>query len=121
MWTPALCKSYLLKYGVEIDDGRIFRANSARDVFCAGRPYCEFDQSAQKYYYDHFLVALVDRNLVYRTMLLHVTAERDFRVTQLRVYGTVDTVKDLQTFRATSRALVQRTARQVQPSCKPVP
>jgi hypothetical protein len=120
-WTPALCKSYLLKYGVRIDDGRYFRANSSRDVTCAGRPYCEFDQSTQTYYYDHFIVAMVDRNLVYRTMLLHITGEDDFRVTQLRVYGAVDTVAELQDVRARARALVTLEAKRVQPTCRPVP
>ena len=50
-------------------------------------------------YYDHFLVALIDGNLVYRTMTLHVTAEKNFRVDKLRVYGRANTVAEVNGFK----------------------
>ena len=80
---------HLTQYGVQIDDGHSFRATT---VFCGGMPECTYDRSAAKFYYDHFIVALIDGNLVYRTMTLHVTAEKNFRVDKLRVYGRAKTV-----------------------------
>ena len=113
-WTPALCKSYLKQYGVQIDDGRSFRATT---VFCGGMPECTYDRSAGKFYYDHFIVALIDGNLVYRTMTLHVTAEKSFRVDKLRVYGRAKTVAEVKTFKREASALVARVSRQTQAGC----
>lgn len=113
-WTPALCKSYLKQYGVEIDDGRSFRAAT---VYCAGLPECVFDRSAQKFYYDHFVVALIDNNLVYRTMRLHVTEKESFRVDRLRVFGKAKTTAELATFKREGQALAARIARTTQASC----
>ena len=113
-WTPALCKSYLTQYGVEIDDGRSFRATT---VFCGGMPACTYDRSAGKFYYDHFIVALIDGNLVYRTMTLHVTAEKNFRVDKLKVYGRAKTVAEVKTFKREASALVARVSRQTQAGC----
>ena len=66
------------------------------------------------FYYDHFLVALIDGNLVYRTMTLHVTAEKNFRVDKLRVYGRANTVAEVNGFKREASALVARVSRQTQ-------
>ena len=113
-WTPALCKSYLKQYGVQIDDGRSFRATA---VFCGGMPECTYDRSGAKFYYDHFIVALIDGNLVYRTMTLHVTAQQNFRVDKLRVYGRATTVAEVKTFKGEASALVAKVSRQTQAGC----
>jgi hypothetical protein len=114
-WTPALCKSQLKQYGVRIDDGRYFRAAT---VFCGGLPECIYDQSAKRYYYDHFFVALIDNNLVYRTMTLHLTGENRYRVDKLRVYGRAETVAEVRKFERESRELVAKVSRSTQASCK---
>lgn len=114
-WTPALCKSYLKQYGVRIDDGRSFRATS---VFCGGMPECVYDRSDGKFYYDHFLVAMLDGNLVYRTMTLHVTKEDNFRVDKLRVYGRATTTAEVRKFEREAGALVRSVSKKTQASCR---
>ena len=86
-------------------------------MFCGGTPECTYDRSAVKSYYDHFIVALIDGNLVYRTMTLHVTAEKDFRVDRLRVYGRAKTVAEVKTFKREASALVTKVSRQTQAGC----
>lgn len=113
-WTPALCKSTLKQYGVEIDDGRTFRAAS---VFCAGLPKCTYSRSGQVFYYDHFVVAMIDNNLVYRTMRLHVTGKYDFRADNLRVYGSATTTAELAAFKREARALTTGIAKKTQAYC----
>jgi len=121
LWTPAICKSLLNTYGVEIDDGRTFRALSSRDVFCGGLPYCEYDQSARRYFYDHFAVAMIDGNGVYRTMRMHVVARRNFRVTELRVHGRPQTRAEVTRFRAIARQYIAVRSQATQASCARVP
>lgn len=114
-WTPALCKSYLKQYGVRIDDGRTFRATS---VFCGGMPKCTYDRSDRKFYYDHFAVAMIDGNLVYRSMVLHVTKKDSFRVDNLRVHGRASTVAEVKRFEKEASALVRGVAQKTQATCK---
>lgn len=113
-WTPALCKSELKRYGVRIDDGRTFRATS---VFCAGMPECVYDRSDRKHYYDHFAVAMIDGNLVFRTLKLHITAKDNFRVDQLKVHGRATTTAEVSRFRREAQTLIARIARQTQADC----
>lgn len=113
-WTPALCKSELKKFGVRIDDGRTFRATT---VFCAGMPECVYDRGDRKHYYDHFAVAMIDGNLVYRTLTLHITAKDNFRVDQLEVHGRATTTAEVRRFTREAQALIARLARQTQASC----
>lgn len=117
-WTPALCKSFLVTDGVRIDDGRVFRASR---VFCGGKPECTYDRSERKHYYDHFFVALIDNNLVFRTMDLHVTAKSNFRVDGLRVYGRAETKADVARFETRIKASVAQVSRATQPTCKVEP
>lgn len=113
-WTPALCKSELKQYGVRIDDGRTFRATT---VFCAGMPKCVYDRSDRKYYYDHFAVAMIDGNLVFRTLKLHITAKENFRVDQLEVHGRATTTAEVAGFKREAQALITRLARRTQAGC----
>lgn len=113
-WTPALCKSELKKYGVRIDDGRTFRATT---VFCAGLPECVYDRSDRKYYYDHFGVAMIDGNLVYRTLKLHITEKENFRVDHLEVHGRATKTADVARFKREAQALTARLSRQTQADC----
>lgn len=113
-WTPALCKSELKRYGVRIDDGRTFRATT---VFCAGMPECVYDRSDRKHYYDHFAVAMIDGNLVYRTLKLHITAKDNFRVDQLKVHGRATTTAEVSRFKREAQTLIARIARQTQADC----
>jgi hypothetical protein len=113
-WTPALCKSNLKNWGVEIDDGRTFRAAFA---FCGGMPECLYDRSDRRYYYDHFFVAMIDNNLVYRTMVLHVTGEDDFRADKLRVHGRAKTTAELRRFQREASAIVAGVSRKTQATC----
>ena len=80
-------------------------------------PACLYDQSAGKYYYDHFVVAMIDNNLVYRTMRLHITEKDNFSVDQLRVYGKAKTTTDLAAFRREAQTLVAKVAKKTQASC----
>ena len=80
-------------------------------------PECTYDRSAGKFYYDHFIVALIDGNLAYRTMTLDVTAEKNFRVDKLKVYGRAKTVAEVKTFKREASALVARVSRQTQAGC----
>jgi hypothetical protein len=118
LWTPTKCKGELVKYGVRISDGRTFRALSANDVFCGGKPYCEYDLSENKHFYDHFAVALIDRNLVYRTMTLHITQKDNYKVTDIRVVGNIDTKSDRDRFHAAAQAYAAAISRQTQAGCK---
>ena len=114
-WTPALCKSYLKQYGVRIDDGRTFRATTA---YCGGLPECVYDRSDKKFYYDHFLVAMIDGNLVYRSMVLHVIKEESFRVDRLRVHGRAKTMAEVRKFEREASALVRDVSRKTQAGCR---
>ena len=113
-WTPALCKSQLKQYGVEIDDGRYFRAAT---VYCGGLPECTYDRSAKQFYYDHFFVAMIDNNLVYRTMNLHLTGKDSYRVDKLRVFGRAKTTAEFNKFQRDASALVAKVSRQTQANC----
>jgi hypothetical protein len=113
-WTPALCKSQLKQYGVEIDDGRYFRAAA---VYCGGLPECTYDRSAKRFYYDHFSVAMIDNNLVYRTLKLHLTGRDSYRVDNLRVYGRATTTAEVRKFQRDASALVAKISRQTQADC----
>ena len=113
-WTPALCKSNLKNWGVEIDDGRTFRAAFA---FCGGMPECLYDRSDRRYFYDHFFVAMIDNNLVYRTMRLHVTGEDSFRVDKLQVHGRAKTTAELRKFQRDASAIVAGVSRETQATC----
>ncbi len=64
-----------------------------------------------------FIVALIDGNLAYRTMTLHVTAEKNFRVDKLKVYGRAKTVAEVKTFKREASALVAKVSRQTQAGC----
>lgn len=117
IWTPGACKADLVKYGVETGDGRTFRALSARDVFCVGQPYCEFKRANGAFYYDHFVVLMVDRNFVYRTMVMHVISDDYYELTELRTHGRVDSVGELARFRANARGVARAAAVDAQQDC----
>jgi len=80
-WTPGLCKSALINRGVTLSNGRYFRA--AR-VQCFGRPTCWIDGNVVRY--DHFDIAMLDRNGVVRTVSMQVTGKTDATFTDMRVW-----------------------------------
>jgi len=67
--------------------------------------------------HDHFFVAMIDGNLVYRTMTLHVTKQDNFRVSDLRVHGRAKTLADKRRFERDARATVASISRTTQADC----
>jgi hypothetical protein len=82
-WSPGLCKSILINYGVTTADGRKFRASDAR---CIGEKSCIL-RSGSRLYSD-FVVALVDRVGVVRTARLHVTGKAASSILGLKIWSS---------------------------------
>jgi hypothetical protein len=80
-WTPGLCKSKLINSGIDFSDGRYVRASAVR---CFGRLNCLVKDGVVRY--DHFDVAMLDRNGYVRTLNVEVTGKADGRFTQMRVW-----------------------------------
>ena len=118
LWQTGHCKGYLAKYGIELSDGRTFRALSSKDVFCGGLPYCLYDRSDRGFWYDHFSVAMINGNGIYRTMKMHITGEENYRVDDIRMYGRAKTVAEAGRFRKEAKQAMAAVSRSTQPNCE---
>ncbi len=85
-WSPGLCKSELIHYGVELADKRYFRATKVR---CFGQLDCIYSRSEKRLMYEHFFVVMLDGNGFVRSMRLHITEKDNYTADNLRLYKTL--------------------------------
>ncbi|HEY7732145.1 MAG TPA: hypothetical protein VH950_14785 [Gaiellaceae bacterium] len=86
LWSPGLCKSRLMDYGVELGDGRTFNVAQAYCVGIGGPEHCEWTGARHsKRLYDSFYVAVRSYDGAVRTLVLRPTAKNHWRGSQLQL------------------------------------
>jgi hypothetical protein len=86
LWSPGLCKSRLIDYGVELGDGRTFNVAQAYCVGIGGLQHCEWTSARHaKRLYDSFYAAVRSYDGVVRTLVLRPTAKDHWKGSQLEL------------------------------------
>jgi len=83
-WTPGVCKSYLHRYGVRIDDGRTFHVARAYCVGSGGEQTCQWSSSHRKRLFTTFFAVARSPDGVVRNFQLRPTGSFTFRLRGIR-------------------------------------
>lgn len=86
-WTPGLCKSSLVKYGMQFTDGRVFHVASAFCVGTGGVKTCEWSSGHRYRLYDRFVAFVRSNDGVVRSFVLHPAAKDGYRADTFKVLG----------------------------------
>ena len=86
-WTPGLCKSSLVKYGMQFTDNRVFHVANAFCVGSGGVKTCEWSSGHRYRLYDRFVAFVRSYDGVVRSFVLHPTAKDGYRADTFKVLG----------------------------------
>ena len=87
-WTPGLCKSSLVKYGMQFTDGRVFHVANAFCVGTGGMTTCEWSSGHRYRLYDRFVAFVRSYDGVVRSFVLHPTARSaGYRADSFKLLG----------------------------------
>jgi hypothetical protein len=86
-WSSGLCKSLLQKYGMEIDDGRVFTVARAFCVGIGGEKTCWWNKAHSNRLYNRFMVVVRSPDGTVRSFSLRTVGEDRYRAANIQSYG----------------------------------